>query len=592
MMLPLHQLQQLNQVQQNQTNMMKSPSESTSRNHILTNRIKSDSLENNIINQTKDNRNTVVIANVTNHTAKTNEDLSTELDPLNPEPMSSPGMEKTVSDVHKMANGICNSSENIYGNILGSPAGKELKMGVETILSANEIAVQPEENNQDGEVDEHDIVIPIVSSKGLNDIASALQHTRNQLMMKQQHRALNEQEGNRSFAGDLAAQLGILVLREKQKQREEQNEEVQQRLYELQNINHFSHAHPGCNTNIISSTNTSPNKNIRHNHCTKQEKNSRHRKKSNPNCSRNGSELSNLSKAASMSELDAPENENIALLNDFVSCSGPKGCSSGNIEMVNPTNDQIVCYRNSRRKKSKKNRAHYPEVINVISSNVKSELNVDDSNITTTEIAPFCGDCASSSISRLNPCICEIDKIDHNDSTTLQRNALHVKQQEEAHYLSSRSCGRIAAEAMSPPYDIVEPSSSSGRANRRSKRQSGSFKDKEHLIDCTQHEQQFHYLNTQHQHHHRHRHHHGNSTAIQPSHNHNPYHFQDQQQLNHHHHRSHGQLLIDDADILHQCLVSLAGERNVAMLLKRFQQKTAQQHGGGNNPLNDHNSPC
>ena len=35
------------------------------------------------------------------------------------------------------------------------------------------------------------------------------------------------------------------------------------------------------------------------------------------------------------------------------------------------------------------------------------------------------------------------------------------------------------------------------------------------------------------------------------------------------------QLLIDDADLLHQCLVSLAGEHNVNLLLKRFQQREA-----------------
>ena len=492
--------------------------------------------------------------------------------------------------MHKLTNGICNSDENIYGNILGSPTGKELKMGVETISNSNDITVQPEENKQNKVAEESDLVIPIVSSKGLNDIASALQHTRNQLIMKQQQRDFSEHDGNRAFAGDLAAQLGILVLREKQKQREEQNEELQ-RLFELQNISHFPLANPGCNENTISSTHTSPNKNVRHTHSSKQEKTSRHRKKSNPVCSRNESEISNLSKAASMSELDAPENENIALLNDFVSCSGPKGCSSGNIEEVNPNNDPIVCYRNSsRRRKSKKNRAQYPEVINLISS--KHNLHEDDSNVTTTAIAPFCGDCATTSMSRLNPCICEIEKIDHNDSATFDRNSLHVRQQEEVHNLSSRSCGRIAAEVMSPPYDIGEPISSSCRPNRRNKRPSGSFKEKEHYLNCTQHEQQFHYLNTQHQHHHRHRHHHGNSTAIQSSHNHNPYHLQEQQQLSNHHHRSHGQLLLDDADILHQCLVSLAGERNVAMLLKRFQQKSAQQHGGGNNPLNDPSSPC
>ena len=32
-------------------------------------------------------------------------------------------------------------------------------------------------------------------------------------------------------------------------------------------------------------------------------------------------------------------------------------------------------------------------------------------------------------------------------------------------------------------------------------------------------------------------------------------------------------MLIDDAELLHQCLVSLAGEHNVNLLLKRFQQR-------------------
>ena len=101
---------------------------------------------------------------------------------------------------------------------------------------------------------------------------------------------------------------------------QEQNEEIQ-RLFELQNINHLPLANPSCNPNTISSTHTSPTKN-RHNHSSKHEKPSRHRKKSNPVCSRNGSEISNLSKAASMSELDAPENENIGLVVNLCKRSG------------------------------------------------------------------------------------------------------------------------------------------------------------------------------------------------------------------------------------------------------------------------------
>ena len=71
--------------------------------------------------------------------------------------------------------------------------------------------------------------------------------------------------------------------------------------------------------------------------------------------------------------------------------------------------------------------------------------------------------------------------------------------------------------------------------------------------------------------------------------NNSSYHHYHNQQLNHnnHTHRSQGQLLIDDADILHQCLVSLAGERNVAMLLKRFQQRQQQT-----NSMKDPSSPC
>ena len=44
------------------------------------------------------------------------------------------------------------------------------------------------------------------------------------------------------------------------------------------------------------------------------------------------------------------------------------------------------------------------------------------------------------------------------------------------------------------------------------------------------------------------------------------------------------QLLIDDADLLHQCLVSLAGEHNVNLLLKRFQQREASATAPASKP--------
>lgn len=47
------------------------------------------------------------------------------------------------------------------------------------------------------------------------------------------------------------------------------------------------------------------------------------------------------------------------------------------------------------------------------------------------------------------------------------------------------------------------------------------------------------------------------------------------------------QLLIDDADLLHQCLVSLAGEHNVNLLLKRFQQREAAATAPASKPPDD-----
>lgn len=570
MMLPLHHLKQLTQVQQNQSNSIKSPASSIG-NHILNNHVNSGTLENDILSKTKDSN--TILANVTNHTAK-NVDTSAELEPLNPD--RSPIIEKNSSDLHNMANGFCDNSENIYGNIVGSPSGKELKTGFETVENIDYTTGQEDENENNGDTDK---IVPIVPKKGLNDISGTLQHTKTQLMMKPP-RGFHEQEGNRGFAGDLAAQLGILVLRERQKQQQdsEHNEEVQQRMYELQHPNNFPPHVAGCSTNIISSSHTSPNKNIRHNHCgVHHEKPQRPRKKSNTIGNRNGnggaSVISNLSKAASMSELDGPpENENNILLNDPITCSGTKGNSSGHIESINVPMDSMVCYRSSRRRRQKKNRNHYHEMVNATKTTIVQD---DESNIATV-ITPFCGECA---VSRVNPCSCEIDRMNHiaPSTSTFDRNAIQTKHQEEIHHLSSRSCGKIA-ETLSPPYDMAEPPSY--RTTRKNKRPSTSMKSQAPLLDTT-HEQQFHYLNSQH-----HRHHHANHTAIATQHAHNSYHHHDQHPLNHNHHRSQGQLLIDDAEILHQCLVSLAGERNVAMLLKRFQQRTQ------NNPLDDPDSPC
>merc|ERR1719412_1852820 len=132
-------------------------------------------------------------------------------------------------------------------------------------------------------------------------------------------------------------------------------------------------------------------------------------------------------------------------------------------------------------------------------------------------------------------------------ASTFNRNDVQSKQQQEELHnnMSSRSCGRIA-EALSPPYDLTEPSSC--RTTRKNKRPSTSIRSQAPLLDTT-HEQQFHYLNSQH-----HRHHHGNHTAIATQHAHKSYHHHhhDQHPLNHNHHRSQGQLLIDDAEILHQ----------------------------------------
>ena len=52
------------------------------------------------------------------------------------------------------------------------------------------------------------------------------------------------------------------------------------------------------------------------------------------------------------------------------------------------------------------------------------------------------------------------------------------------------------------------------------------------------------------------------------------------------------QLLIDDADLLHQCLVSLAGEHNVNLLLKRFQQREAAATTPASKPPGIHPHYC
>ena len=52
MMLPLHHLKQLTQVQQNQSNSIKSPASSIG-NHILNNHVNSGTLENDIFSKTK-----------------------------------------------------------------------------------------------------------------------------------------------------------------------------------------------------------------------------------------------------------------------------------------------------------------------------------------------------------------------------------------------------------------------------------------------------------------------------------------------------------------------------------------------------------
>ena len=573
MMLPLHHLQELNRVQPNQTNLIKSPNASTLLNHIPNNRIVPVALENETLSKTSDAN--TIIANVTNHTAKTVV-TSPELEPLNQDygPICT---ENGTPRVHTLTNGFCDNSENIYGNIVGSPLGNESKTGVETVSITNEIKLPNDENESNG--DDNDMIIPIVSSKGINDISSALQHTKNQLVMKH-HRAIHEPEGSRGFAGDLATQLGILVLREKQKQCEDQDEEMQH-LYEPQQRNHIHHTN-NVVSNVISSSHTSPKKNIKHNnHCAQHDK-PRLRKKSNPNCSRNGNEgasaMVSLSKAASMSELDGPDTENIALINNITSCSGAKIISNGHIEALAASHaESMVCYKNGRRRKHKKKGSNYPQ--DAISP-TKNLVPDDDSNLATTIIAPFCGNCAISTLSRVNPCHCEHDKTNEAENATFNRMPRQTKKHEETHNLSSRSCNRIAP-SMSPPYDIAEPPSC--REIRKNKRPSVPFRHQDQYTE-NPHEQQFHYLNSQDHHHHHVR---DNTTVIAtpiPN-THDSYH---RQPLIHHHHRSQGQLLIDDADILHQCLVSLAGERNVAMLLKRFQQRAQ------NNALSNDGdgSPC
>ena len=594
MLLPLHQIQQLNQMQQIQSDMTISPT-TLIQNHVSSNSRSKPrtSIENEtLLSKNKESNNTI-IANVTNHESKQAGDTSADLEPLNPDSLISPGSEKPISDLKHLGNGFCDNSENIYGNILESPPGKELKSGAEKPTSNIELGShQDEHDNND---DETDIIIPIVSSKGIKDIASALQHTRNQLIIKHQ-KAIKDQEGNRGFAGDLAAQLGILVLREKQKQREEQIEELQQ-LCEMQQINQYPLT--SASSNLIPSSNGSPSKKSeQHNHCPQTHK-TRHRKKSNPICSRNdsggASVISNLSKAASMSELDGPEMESLALLNEITTCTGEKGNSSGQIEAVKSPEDPAICYnvRSGRKRKAKKARTNTCNQMETEIRYVKNSTHCDDPNISTTVIAPFCGNCAATTLSRVDPCACELQSGGQADHASYNKSSLNRRQNEERHHLTSRSCGRIS-EAISPPFDISGPSSC--KAHRKDKRTLASLKNQAPNYFGNPHEQQFHYLNSHHHRHHDHHHMHVNDINVITSENHesleannSSYHHYHNQQLNHnnHAHRSQGQLLIDDADILHQCLVSLAGERNVAMLLKRFQQRQQQT-----NSMKDPSSPC
>ena len=59
-----------------------------------------------------------------------------------------------------------------------------------------------------------------------------------------------------------------------------------------------------------------------------------------------------------MSELDGPEMESLALLNEITTCTGEKGNSSGQIEAVKSPEDPAICYnvRSGRKRKAKKAR--------------------------------------------------------------------------------------------------------------------------------------------------------------------------------------------------------------------------------------------
>ena len=550
--LPLHQVQDFSQMQQTQLT-IKSPPASSS-NLIINNHINLNTTDHDNMHTKEDN---TVIANVTNHTARIVVS-STELEPLDPKNTSTLA-ENSSSNVANMTNGFCDNPENIYGNVVGPPSGTDLQNGIETI-SANEIKTQQQHHENSS-----DTIVPLVSSKGMNNIASALQHTRNQLMIKHQQ-SLHQKSGNRGLAEGLATQLGILVLKEKQKYHEEQ--EVQKRqVYELQHIHQCSQGTlPPAN--ITTSSNTSPNKNIRDNHFIQHDKPTE-QQIINAISSRNGSEKasvnSNLSKDASMSGLDDPDIENIIRICEPATCSEVKETSGGNVDNVNVCVDPVVCYKGGRRRRQKKSRDHYPEIVSDINY-AKNTVQDVQLNTTETVLTQFCSDCAAaSSLSRMKARKLDINSA-HQPSTTFDKSPRQIGNSERIHNIPSRSCNRIT-EPISPPYNLA----TTYGTDRKNKGAAATIRDEEHY-DHKAHEQQHHHTlattlsqqQPEQQHYNNPRHHGHINTSITP--HHHSYH-------HHHRHRSQGQLLIDDADILHQCLVSLAGERNVAMLLKRFQER-------------------
>ena len=530
--------------------------------------------------------------------------------------------------------------ENFYGNVIGVPSEFDSKNAADMLNPKQQTSLDYSEMTEKQLLEKSaaaDVLPPVPPKERVSDLAYALHETQNQLFMKPQSQpappaSIQKEKQHRGFATDLATQLGMLVLRERQKQQQEQQQQQDhlqqfQQLFELQQINH-QRTPSQQTTNAGLSSNTSPDKDptrkISHSasipthkkqgHNTKSLKvrhTSKHHNHGSCEGSEHGSIVSSLSKAASMSELDAPpctthdpisSNGNLSHGADILASSTAEHRgSSGNIENVAIDSVGGGCY-NRRPRKHKKYQ---------VGSNTATEMGANDGDscmqggggshsiaaaATTTAITPFCRECAFSSLSskkkKFRPTMnCDIVSIHHHhqashppttyDSITLQ----HADVQELQPHELQHTCGSSnkANESLQPLYDN-SGATMCGTSAKKKKYSMVQHREQSHdnRIPHQPHQQQQHFTHHSppqhhphnHPNHHPHNHHHhgkSNSSAVVSA--------------SYHHHRSQGQLLIDDADLLHQCLVSLAGERNVALLLKRFQQRPqSPEQSNGNSP--------